>query len=860
MWRITTLVILLYTVLFFGIYHTWKKREQEVYLRHTSVLETTYKTTIHLYKTYAETLYDEVLNKREVLELVAEAYKASPERQAILRGRLYRLLYPTYTHLAENNIRQLHFHFPDNRSFLRFHRLEKYGDSLTDIRESVRLVNTLHKSIFGFENGKIFCGFRYVFPLQYKGNHVGSVETSVSFKAIQKAMTDAAPMYKYLFIQKQDVVMAKAFPDEREFYTPVSVYPGYVVEDLRILGFDIENPIFPLARRLNPILAKNKGIQNNIADEKRFSIFIGDQNKNYIVAGLPLHNVKGEQVAYILSYEENYEIVTLWNTFRAIVFGLTVLVFALGFFVWQRQQAVEQLKRNEARLSAIARYMGDALYVNNAKGEITFINSAMEKQLGYSPGELLGKDAHELFHRHKKNGVIDTYGECRLLNENMAGRTFSDDKDYFLHKDGSIIPVEVKGTPLQSKGGKRGSVVIFRDITDRLQAEDDRIKVTKLEAIGVLAGGISHDFNNLLTAIMGNIELAKMLTIDNSDVNELLGEAKSASQRATILANQLRTFSKGGSPVTSAIDLAIFLPDIVSFILSGRPIHSEFLFDNDLWTVQIDPGQIRQVIANVLMNAVESMGEKGTITISCYNHRPGSQTPSQSQKRYVCMEVQDTGTGIPEEHIDKIFDPYFSTKAKGSTKGSGLGLSIVHSIIKQHGGYIEVKSSAEKGTCFSIYLPAVTKSGSDIVIKENEEKPKMGSGKILIMDDEIALLNMVSIMLNRLGYKTEQAKNGEQAIKRYSQALDAGNPFDAVILDLTIKNGMGGEKTIAELQVIDPEVVAIVSSGYADSPVMSDCQQYGFKDSVPKPFDVKTLSMSLHKVLAQEKTVTPRAG
>lgn len=238
------------------------------------------------------------------------------------------------------------------------------------------------------------------------------------------------------------------------------------------------------------------------------------------------------------------------------------------------------------------------------------------------------------------------------------------------------------------------------------------LQAQKLEAIGILAGGIAHDFNNVLTIIIGNIALAKVLSNDNSDVHELLDDAQTASQRATKLLNQLDAFSQGASPVTSLVDLNVFLPATVSLIQSGLPNRFELLFDNDLWSVKIDTNQISQSINNVLMNAVESMKQEGVITVSGYNfHRTDSQTPSLLKEKYICIKVQDTGTGIPDQYMDKIFDPYFSTKEKGSTKGSGLGLSIVHSIIKKHGGYIEVKSSEGKGTSFSIYLPAATEGG-----------------------------------------------------------------------------------------------------------------------------------------------------
>jgi PAS domain S-box-containing protein len=854
MWRVTALLVLIFAGLTFGVYQTWQKREQEIFVRHSAVLKTTYDTTIHLYQTYAETLYEEVINRAEIVQLMEEAYDAPPEQQAVLRGRLYRLLYSSYNRLIKKNFRQLHFLFPDNSSFIRFHRLELYGDSLTDIRESFRLVNAHHKPVFGFENGRVYCGFRNVFPLQYKEKYVGSVEASVSFKAISKSMKSAVPDHDYLFVQKKDMVVAKAFSSELKIYTDVAVAPGYVVEDQRMLGLEEEDPVLPLARRLNPILGSRPQVQENIQKEISFVTRVNDQGKNYLVTGLPIHNIKDEQVAYIISYEENDEIAVLWTTFRYLILGQTFLLLALGFFIWKRLEVVEQLRSKESRLRAITQSMGDALYVNDAEGKIIFSNRAMEQQLGYSLYELFGRDAHILLHRHNQQGEVETRDKCGLVKENLAGRPYEGGENYFQHKDGSIIPVEVKASPLQLEHGRCGSVVIFRDISDRLQSESDRIKVKKLESISVLAGGIAHDFNNLLTVIIGNIELAGMASADNLDVNRLLGKAQDAAKRASKLTNQLLTFSKGGFPVLSEVDLGSLLPDIVQLALSGSSVHCEFMIDDDLWPVRVDTNQISQVIQNLLMNAMQAMDHSGTVTISCSNdHLANNQISPQLTGKYVRIRVEDTGTGIARQDMDRIFDPYFTTQEMGSAKGSGLGLAIVHSIIKKHKGYIEVESTEGVGTIFSIYLPAVAESHETSISESKPAQQPVGD-RILVMDDEVVLLDLVSSMLTKLGYEAQRAENGEEAIKLYIQAMEAGKPFDAVILDLTIQGGMSGKQTMAELRTIDPTVVAIISSGYTNDPVMSDYRNYGFKGGVAKPYEMETLAATLNRVLAQKRS------
>ncbi|MEN8141153.1 MAG: ATP-binding protein [Thermodesulfobacteriota bacterium] len=707
MWRLTALLLLVTIVPSFSLYHTWQKREEDIHARHLSILETSYTTTVHLYGIYSKTLYDEVINRPEILQIMAEAYGASSEQQAILRGRLYRLLYPSYNRLTQKNLRQLHFHFPDNTSFIRFHRLEEYDDNLTDFRESVRLVNATGKAIFGFENGKIYSGFRYVFPLQYQGKHVGGVETSISFKGIQDSMEKALADHTHLFIQKKTAVMAKALPSERVIYRPVALNREYVIEDLRVLGFDLQDPLFPLARQLNPIIGANRKIQEEITAERSFSALIRHEKDNFIITGIPIRNIKDEQVAYIISYEKDREITTLWNTYRYLILAQIIFLLILSWYIWRHRQTVSKLSNNESRLRAITAHMGESLYVNNGDGKIIFSNDAMHQQLGYSPAELAGKDAHLLLHRHKKEKELITLDECHLVTTTLAGETFKNAKDFFLHKNGEIIPVEVNATPLPLEQGQRGSVVIFRDISARLRAEAEQIKIKKLESIGVLAGGIAHDFNNLLTVIMGNLDIARLkIEKECPDGARILAKAQDATRHATRLTKQFLTFSKGGSPLTTLVDPGALFPEIVTEILSGTTTVYQLKFADNLWPVEIDNEQISLVIDNLLANAIQAVGQDGEIRISCRNE--DNVSPSKTGK-WVRLDIEDTGQGINEENLGKIFDPYFTTKEMGSDKGCGLGLSIVHSIMQKHNGFIDVASSEGKGTRVSIYLPAVTK-------------------------------------------------------------------------------------------------------------------------------------------------------
>ncbi|MFC1841419.1 ATP-binding protein, partial [Thermodesulfobacteriota bacterium] len=371
------------------------------------------------------------------------------------------------------------------------------------------------------------------------------------------------------------------------------------------------------------------------------------------------------------------------------------------------------------------------------------------------------------------------------------------------------------------------------------------LRTQKLESVGVLAGGIAHDFNNILTTILGNISLARMKVTPDNELFDLLGEAETASAKAQMLTKQLLTFAKGGVPVKEIALIKDIIKESATFVLRGSKSICEFLIAEDLWPMEIDVGQINQVINNIVINANQAMPNGGTIQVAAENliieHR--HDLPIKPG-RYIKISITDQGAGIPEKHLLNIFDPYFTTKQKGS----GLGLASSYSIIKKHDGHITVESRLGIGTTFQIYLPA-----SDKAVPEKDQIGLIkGQGRILMMDDEAPLKKMIGRMLKNLGYESEFAQDGAEVIRMFKEAKKAGKPYDAVILDLTIPGGMGGKESIDELLKIDPEIKAIVSSGYSDDPVLSNFQDYGFKGMMPKPFESHLLSKVLHEVLKCE--------
>ena len=381
-----------------------------------------------------------------------------------------------------------------------------------------------------------------------------------------------------------------------------------------------------------------------------------------------------------------------------------------------------------------------------------------------------------------------------------------------------------------------------QDITERKRMEEELLKAHKLESVGILAGGIAHDFNNILTAIIGNTSLAKNQVTPEDEIFDLLNEVEMASSRAQGLTKQLLTFAKGGIPIKETASIRDIIKESTLFALRGSKSICGFSIGEDLWPVEVDVGQFNQVINNIMINASQAMPLGGTIKVAAENLiiEERDNLPIKPG-RYIGISITDQGIGIAEEHLSKIFDPYFTTKQQGS----GLGLATTYSIIKRHDGHITVESKLGVGTTFHIYLPASEKATPE----KEEIRLIKGQGRILVMDDEESLRKTVGRVLDKLGYEPEFAKDGTEAIEMVKKAKEAGKSYNAVILDLTVRGGMGGKECIAKLLEIDPGIKAIVSSGYSEDPVLANFHAYGFKGMMKKPFEARSLSKVLYDVI-----------
>ena len=411
--------------------------------------------------------------------------------------------------------------------------------------------------------------------------------------------------------------------------------------------------------------------------------------------------------------------------------------------------------------------------------------------------------------------------------------------------DGSVKLIMETSVKIEWEG-RSAILAILTDITEAKKMEEEILKADKLDSIGVLAGGIAHDFNNYLAVLLANITLAKVYKDDPEKILEKLENMEKATLHAKDLANQLFTFAKGGAPIKEKVFIKQLIVDNIKFTLSGSNIRPNFFIAEDLNMVEADEGQLSQVLNNIVINAVQAMPEGGVLEIRAENITLNAAGQNSfvplPEGPYVKITIKDVGMGIPEKYLSKIFDPFFTTK----DKGRGLGLATSYSIIKNHGGHLGVESEMGVGTSFYIFLPAIVQVGINPAATETIPQ---GTGRILIMDDEDDLLAVTGEALTTLGYNVSLARNAEKAIELYMHSLNNKNPFDLVILDLTIPGGMGGKQTLKELLKKDPQVKAIVVSGYSSDPVMANFRDYGFKGALKKPFTIEDLSKIVSNIM-----------
>jgi PAS domain S-box-containing protein len=511
----------------------------------------------------------------------------------------------------------------------------------------------------------------------------------------------------------------------------------------------------------------------------------------------------------------------------------------------ETESVVQALKESKENLRVTLDSIGDAVIATDGKGNITLMNPVAEQLTGWSMEEAVGKTLPSVFH------IINE--QTRTLVPNPvekvleAGETVGlANHTLLIAKDGIEYHIADSGAPIRDANNNIiGVVLVFRDATEKVRAEQEQLKLTKLESLGVLAGGIAHDFNNLLTALFGNIGLVKMSLSTDHEAHKYVDRSMLAMEHTTALTNQLLTFAKGGDPIKERITIGEVVTEAAQFSVRGSNVRLRIDIQPDLWFVEADKGQLSQVISNLVINGQQAMPIGGTVAIAVEN-------VVISEGKYVQITVQDEGIGIAPQHLDKIFDPYFTTKQQGN----GLGLASTYSIINKHNGRITVDSHLNEGTLFTIHLPAKEETETTLTRKLLTEPQPMPdfAARILVLDDEKAVREVLGDMLERMGHTVAYAVEGQEAIAKYRTAYESKAEYDLFITDLTIPGGLGGQAAAQEILKLNPQAKIIVSSGYATDPVLANYKAYGFKGIFVKPYHFAELQEVVRHVLSSARS------
>lgn len=533
--------------------------------------------------------------------------------------------------------------------------------------------------------------------------------------------------------------------------------------------------------------------------------------------------------------------------------------FLLFGIAWTQVKARARVEAGEAALAiekqelAVTLFsIGDGVITTDTDAKVVLINKAAQSLTGWAQKEACGKPLTEVFqliHEHSREPTSNPVNIALRTGETVE----LGNHVILVSRDGNERAIADSAAPIRDEAGNvSGVVLVFRDVTEKQRLEAQMVKESKLESVGLLAGGIAHDFNNMLTCIMGNISLSRMEATSPDERAQLLHGAEKAAIRAKDLTQQLLTFAKGGEPIKKPMALEPLVREACDFAFRGSNVHCQFSSERDISGVEIDEGQFRQVLNNLVINARQAMPDGGKVDVRLQNIEIaiGAMPPLPSGK-YVKISVMDRGVGIKRELLPRIFEPYFTTK-KG---GCGLGLATAYSIISKHDGLIKVESTVGAGSTFQIFLPATSKHIVSLP-QELRQTKFSGSGRILIMDDEVAVLKTVGAMLQKFGYEVETALDGAEAIRCYTTAMAGGNRFAAVIMDLTVPNGMGGLDAVKRLLEFDSRLRAIVSSGYSLDPVMANHREYGFVGVIQKPYRSEDLGRVLQEVIEEGASAT----
>jgi len=853
-----SIFLVLSVLSFFFLQDNRENNEQQHLQLISKRYQSAYNTIYEQYKQLAKNIHSEFFERYALQDLYQQLLTADIEKKKILRAELLAEIKPRYDYLSrELHLKHLHFHLPGNGSFLRMHRPEKFGDSLTGVRETVEYVNREHRAIGGFEEGRQYSGYRFVFPITAADmKHLGSMEVSFGPEALVLSLMKQYDILSN-FLIKEEVSNRKVFPGEVDEVYTKSHHKGYLFDKNVLAALQMVSQ--REWRALQPEKAVIDTIDKNAHQSESLSLY--DPVLNVVFTTIPVVNpVTGEMNAFLTIRSSTNYFAQEARHFRTMLL-LSMFLLALMLFVtylyYSRRKILTDLNESlEERVAKRTQQLQaskdewentfdaipDIITLQDRDMKIIRANQAAFDYFQMDHMELLGSHCYSLF---------------RCKSEPCAGcpglLSFSDTRKHHSIKEHDYLGriFQVSSAPVFSQGNKVQYIVnVAQDITEKKQLEKELHQAQKMEAIGTLAGGIAHDFNNILSAILGYAELIKPEISKDSDESLYISRIITAGKRAGELVKQILAFSHANTQKRKAHRMDIVVKEALKMLRSSLPstisVQTHFELKNGL--ILADPTKIYQVVVNLCVNASHAIGkENGTINVRLGQTEVGPKTligkTGVEAGVFVVLTVEDSGKGMRKEILERIFDPYFTTKKQG--EGSGLGLAVSRGIIDKCGGFVTVESVLGEGTVFQIFLPSVQENCGDTKLSESPVALPTGRERILLVDDEPDLVTIGSSLLARLGYHVTSEVNSAAALATFRAQPDS---FDLLITDQTMPDLTGDElaKTVLKIK---PAIPIILITGYSASLSPEEAYGLGIKKFMVKPVSEKDLAETVREIL-----------
>lgn len=687
------------------LHNRWEEKQQQRLTESNLVLATTYRASIAMYRLATETFVTQVVQRPEVINVFARGAADTPVIRDLARGKLYRLLAPAYAHLDQQGIHQLHFHTADGRSFLRFHAPHRYEDDLNELRPSVRQVNANRRALFGFELGRMGLGFHYLFPLFAEEQHIGSVETSVTFRSISEAMAQIDPGREYLLVLRRSSVERSLFSEQRLLYVDFPLHDEFLVEDPRLRLPVSPPPPSETVRALNALLRNQTRVGSGMTDGQPFAVAVTLGRDDWAVCFVPTEDISGENVGYLISYARAPELAGLRQDLH-LSLGLVSLTLAGLFWLsWRLLQVHATLRQEKRQLQTVTDTIADGLYVMDKQGKIVLVNPAFTRILGFQPEEILHQIGHDLFHVHHDGNRL-SLRDCPVVHATSQGIPYQGE-ELFRDKQGRLLNVELACHPMDRQGVQTGSVTAFRDISERKAAQERLLESDRIKSEFIATA--SHELRTPLTVIHGYLELLQGdHDLSGEQVREITTVVYEKALALERIIDDLLDVSRieTGRPLwldLSRVDLLRVLRQTLAQFEKEAPGHRFSLtLPEQPVDLLIDKFKMLQVLENLLNNAVKFSPEGTEIKVIAERLADGFQ-----------IRVSDQGVGIKAKDQPHIFDKFHRLdNSNTAASGFGLGLYLAKRIVEAHHGEIRVDSVPGQGTTLTVTLPLSEECGA----------------------------------------------------------------------------------------------------------------------------------------------------